>query len=55
MSVCPSVRKEQSVFYWKDFNNILFLELLLKFVDKFRFYLESDKNYKHYARKPVYV
>jgi hypothetical protein len=42
MSVCPSVRMALDS-YWTDFHEIRHLNILRKSVEKFRFWLKSEK------------
>jgi hypothetical protein len=48
MSVClsvrPSVRVEQLGCHWQEFNEITYLSIFRKSVEKIQFLLKSDKN-----------
>jgi len=44
MSVCPSVGMEQLGFHSTDFHDILYLNILLKSLEKIEVSLKSDKN-----------
>ena len=45
----PSIHLSLSGYHWTDFHEIWYLSIFPKFVDKFFFWLKSDKNKRHFT------
>ena len=55
MYVCLSVRMEQGCSHWTDFNEIWYLNIFRKSVEKVRVALKRDKNCAYFTWKPIYI
>jgi hypothetical protein len=56
ISVRLSVRIEQLGFHWTNFQEILYLSIFRKSVEKIQVSLKSDKNNGHFTRRrPIYI
>jgi len=50
-----SVHMKLLCSHWKDFHEVLYLSIFLKFVEKMEVTLKSDKNKEYFTRKPTYI
>ena len=56
LSVYPYVRMEQLSFHWTDFDEIWYLSVFLKSVEKIQDLLKSEKENKGcFAWRPMYI
>jgi hypothetical protein len=55
MGVRSSVRMEQLGSDWKDFREIWYLSVILKYVAKIQASLKSNKNKEYFAWRPMYL
>jgi hypothetical protein len=55
MWVCLSVCLEQPGNHWTDFNEISYLGIFRKCVEKIQFSLKSDKNNGYFTWIPMYI
>jgi len=46
---------EQFGFHWVDFNEIQYLRIFQKSVEKIYLYLKSDKDNRYCTRRPIYI
>jgi hypothetical protein len=55
MFVRLSVHVEQLGFHWMDFNEIWYLSVFRKHVEKMQVLLKSDKNKVYFTWRPMYI
>jgi len=55
LSVRPSVRMQQLGSNWKDFNEIWYLGIFRKSIEKIQVLLKSDKNKGCLTWRPMYI
>ena len=54
-SVCSSVRMEQLGFHWTDFDQILYLTVFRKSIEKIQVSLQYDKYNGYFTRRRMYI